>query len=75
MISDGNLIKQYNCSPSNEASFKSYQATVATYAQSCIDNSTPKGIVAHIGTHETVQDWNSLREALGYEWFHFLAVS
>ena len=66
---------QYIHSPANETDFKAYRAAVSTYAQSCIDLSTPKGITAHIGTADTVQDWNSLREALGYKRLHFLSVS
>jgi len=69
------LIVQYIYSPANEADFKAYQAAVSTYAQSCVDLSTPKGILTHVSTDDTVQDWDSLREALGYEWFHFLSVS
>ncbi|KDQ19583.1 hypothetical protein BOTBODRAFT_443477 [Botryobasidium botryosum FD-172 SS1] len=61
--------------PTNEAEFEAYQAPVRAYAQSCIDQSTPKGIVAHIGTAETVQDWDSLREALCYDKMHFLGIS
>ncbi|KDQ19580.1 hypothetical protein BOTBODRAFT_28154 [Botryobasidium botryosum FD-172 SS1] len=61
--------------PANEAEFEAYQAPVRAYAQSCIDQSTPKGIVAHVSTVETVQDWNSLREALGYDNMHFFGVS
>jgi len=61
--------------PANETEFKASQAAISTYAQSCIDLSTPKGIVAHVGTAETVEDWNNLREALSYEKLHFLSVS
>ena len=62
-------------SPASEVEFAAYQAAANTYAQSCIDLSVPKGIVAHVGTAETVQDWNSLRDALGYEKLHFLSWS
>ena len=55
--------------------FTAYQAAANAYAQSCIDLSVPKGIVAHVSTAETIQDWNSLRDALGYEKLHFLAWS
>ncbi|KDQ19584.1 hypothetical protein BOTBODRAFT_443473 [Botryobasidium botryosum FD-172 SS1] len=61
--------------PTNEAEFEAYQAPVKTYAQSCIDHSTPQGIVAHVGTAETAQDWDSLREALGYDKMHFIGLS
>jgi hypothetical protein len=59
----------------DQTEFTVYQAAVGKFAQSCIDLSIPKGIVAHVGTAETVQDWNSLREALGYDQMHFLALS
>lgn len=48
---------------------------MVTFAQSCIDGSTPKDIVAHIGTNETVQDWDSLRQALGHEKMDMLGYS
>lgn len=63
------------CRPSTEEEFIAYQAIIATYARSCIDRSTPKGIVAHIGTDETVQDWDNLRHALGYEKMNLLGYS
>lgn len=46
-----------------------------TYAQSCVEKSTPEGIVAHLNVAQTVQDWNMVREALGYEKMNFLGVS
>ncbi|KAF7976114.1 hypothetical protein HWV62_7549 [Athelia sp. TMB] len=61
--------------PSTKEEFTSYQAITSTYAQSCIDGSTPPGIVEFIGTAETVQDWNSLRIALGYEKMSYLGIS
>ena len=60
--------------PSNETDFESYQAAISDYAQTCIDQSYP-GILAHTSTKETVKDWNSLRQALGYETMHFLTWS
>ncbi|KDQ19582.1 hypothetical protein BOTBODRAFT_170657 [Botryobasidium botryosum FD-172 SS1] len=61
--------------PSNEAEFEAYQAPVRTFAQSCIDQSTPKGIVNNLGTVETARDWDSLRAALSYDKMHFLGES
>lgn len=61
--------------PSTEEEFASYQALAARYAQSCMDMSTPPGILAHVGTADTIQDWNSVREALGYDTLNFLGVS
>lgn len=62
-------------SPSSEEEFASYQALANRYAQSCMESSTPPGILAHIGTAETIQDWDSLREALGYDTMDFLTIS
>ncbi|EIM92798.1 uncharacterized protein STEHIDRAFT_136539 [Stereum hirsutum FP-91666 SS1] len=61
--------------PSTEEEFASYQALAARYAQSCMELSTPPGILAHVGTADTIQDWNSVREALGYDTLNFLGVS
>jgi hypothetical protein len=74
-IANFRVITKYVRRPHNDTEFKEYQAAIGKYAQSCIDLSTPKGIVSHIGTAETVQDWNSLRDALDYQQFHFLAWS
>ncbi|KIM77254.1 hypothetical protein PILCRDRAFT_12233 [Piloderma croceum F 1598] len=61
--------------PASESEFKALQTAVGMYAQSCIDLSTPNGIVSHVGTSETVQDWESLRQALGYEKLHHYGIS
>lgn len=62
-------------SPSNEQEYNVYVTLMKTYAQSCIDNSTPKGIVAHLSAAYTAQDWNSIRDALGYEKLDYIGVS
>ena len=59
----------------DQTEYTVYQTAVHKFTQSCINLSIPKGIVAHVGTAETVQDWNSLQEALGYDQMHFLTVS
>lgn len=61
--------------PSTEAEFTAYQKMAGTFAQSCIDKSTPKGIVAHMSTADTAQDWDSLRAALGYDKMNLLGYS
>jgi hypothetical protein len=66
---------EYIRSPSSQAEFTAYQAFATAYAESCIKFSVPKGIVAHVSTRETVQDWNSLRRALGYDKMHFMSYS
>lgn len=40
-----------------------------------IDLSTPPGIIEHVGTTENVQDYESIRQALGYEKINFLGAS
>lgn len=62
-------------SPSTEASYKEYHAMVATLAQLCVNQSTPKGIVAHVSGADTAQDWDIVRAALGYETMHVLSYS
>ncbi|KAJ7157984.1 hypothetical protein C8R43DRAFT_882882 [Mycena crocata] len=61
--------------PSTESELDAFQAAVGTYAQSCIASSTPPGIVQHIGTRETVQDWDRVRAALGYDIMHHFGIS
>jgi hypothetical protein len=48
---------------------------VRGYAQTCIDLSTPPGIVQYIGTREVVQDWDRVRAALGYDTMHHFGIS
>lgn len=48
---------------------------MSAYAQSCIARSTPSGVVAHISTAYTVEDWNSVRVALGYEKMSYIGLS
>ena len=43
--------------------------------QSFIASSTPPGIIQHVGTRESVQDFESIREALGYDKIHFIGCS
>lgn len=62
-------------SPSTESEFDAFQASVRTYAQTCIDRSTPPGIVQLIGTSEVVQDWDRVRAALGYDTMHHFGIS
>lgn len=62
-------------SPANETAFVEMQAFAGTFAQSCLELSSPKGLIAHMTTPNNVQDWNSVREALGYEEMNFLAWS
>ena len=47
----------------------------STVIQSWIDNSSPPGIIEHVGTREVVQDYESIRRALGYDKINFLGDS
>jgi hypothetical protein len=48
---------------------------MTNFYASCANNSTPAGIMAHIGTVEVIQDYDSVRAALGYEKISFAGVS
>ncbi|KAI9711146.1 MAG: hypothetical protein M1812_007250 [Candelaria pacifica] len=61
--------------PSNQSDFNTFQNASAAAIQSFIDLSSPPGVIEHVGTVETVQDYESIRKALGYEQIHFLGAS
>ncbi|KAJ7061501.1 Alpha/Beta hydrolase protein [Mycena amicta] len=61
--------------PSTQAEFDQYQSATSNFIQSCVQNSSPPGIVQHVGTAEVIQDWDAIRAALGYEQAHFVGVS
>ncbi|KAJ7779885.1 hypothetical protein B0H16DRAFT_1878507, partial [Mycena metata] len=61
--------------PSSQAEYDQYQAAMTKFFASCAENTTPTGIMQHIGTNEVIQDWDSLRAALGYEKVSFTGVS
>ncbi|KAJ7334923.1 Alpha/Beta hydrolase protein [Mycena albidolilacea] len=61
--------------PSTESEFDAYQAAMGSFIQSCANNSSPAGIIQHVGTAEVIQDWDSIRSALGYEKVHLVGVS
>ncbi|KAF7314953.1 hypothetical protein MIND_00009300 [Mycena indigotica] len=61
--------------PSTQAEFDQYQAATSNFIQSCVKNSSPPGIVQHVGTAEVIQDWDAIRAALNYEQIHFVGVS
>ena len=63
------------CSPSTQGEFDSLKNTSAKVVQSWIDNSSPPGIIAHVGTKETVQDLEAIRVALGYDKINFVGSS
>jgi hypothetical protein len=61
--------------PTNQTEWDAVQAASAAVIQSWIDNSSPPGIIQHVGTREVIQDYNSIRKALGYQKINFLAAS
>ncbi|KAF2474348.1 alpha/beta-hydrolase, partial [Lindgomyces ingoldianus] len=61
--------------PTNQTEFDIAKNASATIIQSWIDNSSPPGIVEHVGTREVVQDYESVRRALGYDRINFLGGS
>ncbi|KAJ7082029.1 hypothetical protein B0H15DRAFT_1024611 [Mycena belliarum] len=61
--------------PSSQDEYDQYQAAMSDFFTSCADNSTPAGIMEHLGTVEVIQDWDSVRAALGYEKVSFAGIS
>ena len=61
--------------PTNQQEYDEIQAVSKAVFQSWIDLSSPPGIIQHLGTREVVQDYESVRKALGIESINFLGVS
>ncbi|KAH8811132.1 Alpha/Beta hydrolase protein [Xylogone sp. PMI_703] len=61
--------------PTTESEFDSIKNVSATAIQSWIVNSSPPGIIQHVGTKEVVHDYEQVRKALGYEKVNFLGAS
>ncbi|KAJ6477205.1 hypothetical protein DFH09DRAFT_1467846 [Mycena vulgaris] len=61
--------------PTSQDEYDQYQAAMSNFYAACTNNSTPAGIMAHIGTVEVIQDWDSVRAALEYEKVSFAGVS
>ncbi|EGN95189.1 hypothetical protein SERLA73DRAFT_162724 [Serpula lacrymans var. lacrymans S7.3] len=59
----------------NISEFDAVQTGVKNFAQSCIDLSSPPGIVQFIGTNEMVKDWEAIRIALGYDKISYYGIS
>jgi len=55
--------------------YDAFKHASATVIQSWIDNSSPPGILDHVGTREVTQDYESVRKALGYEKINWLGGS
>ncbi|KAK3070243.1 hypothetical protein LTR53_010784 [Teratosphaeriaceae sp. CCFEE 6253] len=61
--------------PANRWDFDAYLAAATTMWQSWANLSSPAGILDHMGTPEVVQDYDSIRSALGHDKIHFLGAS
>ncbi|KAJ7246158.1 hypothetical protein B0H12DRAFT_768573 [Mycena haematopus] len=61
--------------PTSQAEFNQYQAAMSNFYAAAIKDSTPAGIMQHLGTTEVIHDWESMRTALGYETVSFAGVS
>jgi len=59
----------------NQSDYDAIQALSAESIQSWINNSSPAGIIEHVGTREAIQDYDMIRKALGYEKINFLGAS
>ncbi|KIW91189.1 uncharacterized protein Z519_08084 [Cladophialophora bantiana CBS 173.52] len=61
--------------PTSQAEFENVREIAAAAIQSWVDSNLPHGIIGHVGTREVVQDYNQIRQALGYDQVHFLGAS
>ncbi|KAJ7663268.1 hypothetical protein DFH06DRAFT_1042439 [Mycena polygramma] len=61
--------------PTSQAEFDQYQAAMKNFVSAAINDSTPAGIMEHVGTVEVIQDWDAVRAALGYEKVSFAGPS
>ncbi|CZR58678.1 uncharacterized protein PAC_08570 [Phialocephala subalpina] len=61
--------------PTTQNEFDIAKNASATAIQSWINNSSPLGIIQHVGTKEVVQDYEQVRKALRYEKINFLGAS
>ncbi|KAJ7607064.1 hypothetical protein B0H17DRAFT_967634 [Mycena rosella] len=65
----------FNNVPTSQDEYDQYQAAMTNFYTACTNSTTPQGIMEHIGTVENIQDWDSVRAALGYEKVSFAGVS
>ncbi|TVY92660.1 putative hydrolase [Lachnellula willkommii] len=61
--------------PTTQTEYDNVKNASAMVIQSWVDNSSPPGIIEHVGTREVVQDYEMARRALGYEKINFLGAS
>ncbi|KAJ6493437.1 hypothetical protein C8R45DRAFT_989775 [Mycena sanguinolenta] len=61
--------------PSTQDEFDQYTAAVTNFYNAAIRDSTPPGIMQYVGTTEVIQDFDSMRAALGYDKVSYAGVS
>lgn len=61
--------------PQNQSDYDATQAVSAQSIQSWVNNSSPVGIIEHVGTREVTYDYEMIRKALGYKKINFLGAS
>ncbi|KAH0846036.1 alpha/beta-hydrolase [Fonsecaea pedrosoi] len=74
-VSLDTVLPLFNPYPTSQDEFNTAKEIAAAAIQSWVDSSSPPGIVGHVGTREVVQDYNQIRQALGYEKIHFIGAS
>ena len=62
-------------SPTSQSEFDDFRNASAAVAASWQDLSQPDGVIQFISTKEFVQDWETIREALGYEKINIIGGS
>lgn len=61
--------------PTDQSEYNALKSASKTVIQSFDKWSSPPGIIKFTGTNEVVQDYESIRKALGYEKINFLGLS
>ncbi|KAE8449055.1 hypothetical protein EG329_008643 [Mollisiaceae sp. DMI_Dod_QoI] len=74
-VSLDTIVPLFGPYPTTQSEFDAIKNVSATAIQSWVDNSSPPGIILHVGTKEVVQDYEQVRRALGYEKINFVGAS
>ncbi|KAF2494345.1 alpha/beta-hydrolase [Lophium mytilinum] len=61
--------------PTNQSDFDAIKAASKAIIQSFNESSSPPGFVQFTGTNEVIQDYESIRKALGYKKINFVGLS
>ncbi|MCJ1401946.1 hypothetical protein MMC11_005163 [Xylographa trunciseda] len=67
-----NLLQPF---PTSQSAFDAAKASSAAFIKDVEQWSTPPGIVQHVSVKEVVQDYDRIRDALGYDKINFLGLS